>query len=97
MARAFVNIRAAWTIDAQGKALRRIGDGACVFLGPRGCEVHPDCSLVCRIYLLGRHLRSGGFEYYTTHKGHPQSDGEFANQGTVTPLQQRGAPLWLSA
>lgn len=90
--------RAAWTIDGEGTALRQKEDGTCVFLGPQGCEVHPDRPLVCRLYPLGRHLRSDGFEYYTMHEGHPLSEGEFTEQGTIADyLEAQGAKPYLAA
>jgi Fe-S-cluster containining protein len=75
--------RAAWTVDNQGTALRRNEDGTCVFLGPQGCDVHSDRPLVCRLYPLGRHVRSDGTEYFSQLEGHPQSAGEFTDRGTI--------------
>lgn len=90
--------RAAWTIDGKGTALRQKEDGTCVFLGSQGCEVHRDRPLVCRLYPLGRHLRSDGFEYYTMHEGHPLSEGEFTEQGTIADyLESQGAKPYLAA
>ncbi len=66
--------------------LRRRDDGACVFLGPEGCTVHPDRPLVCRVYPLGRHEVSGGMESearYSVVHGHPQSEGIFGTTGTI--------------
>jgi uncharacterized protein len=90
--------RAAWTINGEGTALRQKQDGTCVFLGPQGCEVHPHRPLVCRLYPLGRHLRSDGFEYYTMQEGHPLSEGEFTEQGTIADyLESQGAKPYLAA
>jgi Fe-S-cluster containining protein len=75
--------REAWTVDGQGVALEKKKDGTCVFLGPKGCEVHADRPLVCRLYPLGRHVRQDGFEYYSILEGHPLSEGEFNQQGTI--------------
>jgi Fe-S-cluster containining protein len=92
------NFVSAWTIDGQGTALRQNEDGTCVFLGPDGCEVHADRPLVCRLYPLGRHLRSDGFEYYTKLNGHPQSEGQFTEQGTIADyLAAQGAEPYLAA
>jgi uncharacterized protein len=75
--------RAAWTIDGRGTTLRQKEDGSCVFLGPQGCEVHPDRPLVCRLYPLSRSVREDGFEHFTILKGHPQSAGEYNKSGTI--------------
>jgi Fe-S-cluster containining protein len=40
-------------------------DGACVFLDSKGCSVHPDRPLVCRLYPLGRHVLSSGEESFS--------------------------------
>src|SRR5262245_22789218 len=61
--------RAAWTEDGQGTVLREKEDGTCVFLGPRGCEVHRDRPLVCRLYPLGRIVRSDGSEHFIRCQG----------------------------
>ena len=75
--------RAAWTEDGLGTVLRQNEDGTCVFLGPQGCEVHRDRPLVCRLYPLGRTVRSDGSEYFIRLEGHPQSAGEFTDRGTI--------------
>jgi Fe-S-cluster containining protein len=90
--------RAAWTVDGRGAVLRQNEDGACVFLGPRGCEVHRDRPLVCRLYPLGRHVRSDGSEYFTKLEGHPQSAGEITDRGTIAEyLAGQGAQPLLNA
>jgi hypothetical protein len=45
--------------------------------------VHPDRPLVCRLYPLGRHVRSDGSEYFTKFTGHPRSAGELTDRGTI--------------
>jgi hypothetical protein len=63
--------------------LRRLGDGACVFLGPQGCTVHPDRPLVCRVYPLGRHVEASGAVTYSHLEPHPQTQGVYGQAGTV--------------
>jgi uncharacterized protein len=63
--------------------LQRQADGACVFLGPEGCGVHVDRPLVCRVYPLGRHIRSDGRVEYSQLEGHPESAGIFGHEGTI--------------
>ena len=90
--------RRASTVDGQGTVLAQKDDGTCVFLGPQGCEVHGDRPLVCRLYPLGRHVRTDGFEYFTRHEGHPQSEGEFTDRGTVDGfLEAQGAKPFMAA
>jgi len=72
-----------WTIEGQGTELRRKENGSCVFLGPEGCQVHADRPLACRLYPLGRQMDADGNENFATIEGHPQSEGEFTNKGTV--------------
>lgn len=86
--------REAFTIDGAGLALARRDeeDGACVFLGPEGCEVHADRPLVCRLYPLGRHLTAEGEESFTHVTPHPLSEGELTRRGTIAAwLENQGA------
>ena len=47
--------------EAGGTVLRtREEDRGCVFLGPRGCTVHPDRPLACRLYPLARWVAPDG-------------------------------------
>jgi uncharacterized protein len=90
--------RAAWTAEGQGTVLREKEDGTCVFLGPQGCEVHRDRPLVCRLYPLGRTVRSDGSEYFIRCEGHPQSAGEFTDRGTIADyLAAQGAQPFMDA
>jgi uncharacterized protein len=81
--------RASWTVDGRGTTLRQKPDGTCVFLGAEGCEVHPDRPLVCRLYPLGRHLRSDGHEYFSISGGHPQTAGKYTGTGTIADYLER--------
>src|SRR5262245_61501097 len=90
--------RATWTDNDQGTVLREKEDGTCVFLGPQGCEVHGDRPLVCRLYPLGRIVRSDGSEYFIVREGHPQSAGEFTDRGTIADyLTAQGAQPFMDA
>src|SRR5271169_1382542 len=80
---ATTEFRAAWTKDGAGTALKQTETGACVFLGDKGCTVHPDRPLVCRLYPLGRHVLADGTESFSLTEGHPQSAGEFTNNSTI--------------
>jgi len=66
-----------------GPYLRFLENSACVFLTERGCGVHPDRPLVCRLYPLGRHLSAEGVEHFTRLTPHPGSDGIFGDSGTI--------------
>jgi uncharacterized protein len=83
---------------ADGPMLRRTDAGACVFLGPRGCTIHPARPLVCRLYPLGRHLTVDGTETFSTLTPHPQSEGHYGGPGTVDDyLHSQGAQPFLAA
>lgn len=90
--------RARWTVDGHGTVLSQADGGACVFLGPEGCTVHPDRPLVCRLYPLGRHVSVDGEERFTRAKTHPQSDGVFTDAGTIGDyLKEQGAGPFMQA
>jgi Fe-S-cluster containining protein len=77
---------------AGGTVLRFGEDGACVFLTPEGCGVHPDRPLVCRLYPLGRHVRSGR-ETFSRIPPEPGCEGVPGKRGTVAGfLEKQGAP-----
>ena len=75
--------RARWTQDGEGIHLARTESGACIFLGPEGCTVHPDRPLVCRLYPLGRQITASGGESFVHSKPHPLSQGTFHKRGTI--------------
>lgn len=58
-------------------------DGACVFLGPRGCTVHPDRPLACRLYPLARWVDPDGNESFGHLQPHPETAGIYGSNGTV--------------
>lgn len=66
-----------------GVFLRRVERGACVFLGPQGCTVHPDRPLVCRLYPIGRHVAPSGEVTYSHHEPHPETEGVYGRAGTI--------------
>jgi Fe-S-cluster containining protein len=61
----------------------RPDDRGCVFLGERGCSVHPDRPLVCRIYPLARWVSLDGDESFGHLESHPQTAGLYGTHGTV--------------
>ena len=84
--------------ELRGTALKRDQTGACVFLTPEGCSVHPDRPLVCRIYPLGRHLGANGEESFSEISPLPQSEGVYGRVGTVgTFLEAQGAGPFMDA
>ena len=65
----------------------------CVFLGPRGCTVHPDRPLACRIYPLARWVAPDGDESFGHLEPHPQTAGLYGTRGTVDDyLTSQGLP-----
>jgi Fe-S-cluster containining protein len=58
-------------------------NGACVFLNERGCGVHPDRPLACRLYPLARWVDPDGYESFGLLTPHPQTEGVYGVGGTV--------------
>jgi hypothetical protein len=53
---------------------------------------------VCRLYPLGRHVRSDGTEWFSHTRPHPESAGELTDRGTVADyLEAQGAMPFLDA
>ena len=84
--------------DAAGTALKRVEDGACVFLTENGCGVHADRPLVCRIYPLGRHVTAEGEEWFSELAPHPKTEGAYGTAGTVEEyLTAQGTAPYIQA
>jgi hypothetical protein len=72
--------------EAGGTVLQNQGAAgafACAFLTERGCGVHPDRPLVCRIYPLARWVDPDGDESFGHLIPHPQTAGVYGTRGTV--------------
>jgi uncharacterized protein len=69
--------------EAGGTVLRPKENGDCGFLGVRGCSVHPDRPLACRIYPLARGVSPDGEESFGHLAPHPKTEGVYAKSGTV--------------
>lgn len=79
--------------EAGGTVLRTSAenDRACIFLTPRGCGVHPDRPLVCRIYPLARWVDAEGRESFGQMAPHPETAGIYGTGATVADfLDQQG-------
>jgi Fe-S-cluster containining protein len=64
---------------AKGAVLKMNRRGECLFRTSKGCSVHPDRPLVCRLYPLGRHApASSGEEVFSL-----LSEGRVGRDGTV--------------
>jgi Fe-S-cluster containining protein len=73
--------------------LRNKPDGSCIFLDSRGCDVHPDRPLVCRLFPLGQIIDSQGAAKYASMPLHPDCLGLFGTEGTVESyLELQGTP-----
>jgi len=70
-------------VEGGGVLLRVRPDGGCVFLTERGCGVHPDRPLACRLYPLGRNIDAQGRERFGHLPPHPQTAGVYGRDGTV--------------
>jgi len=82
-----------------GTVLRFRKDGACVFLNDRGCSVHPDRPLVCRLYPLQRHVRFSGVECFSQIECEPGCQGLFHENGTIAQYleEQKAEPFMHAA
>lgn len=58
-------------------------NGACVFLTDKGCGVHADRPLVCRLYPLGQKRTGEGQESFHYASPHPDTEGVYGYEGTV--------------
>ena len=84
--------------EAGGTVLQtRPDDRGCVFLGERGCTVHPDRPLACRIYPLARWVSPDGDESFGHLAPHPQTAGLYGTGGTVNDyLTSQGLPPYFA-
>ncbi len=86
------------TEDGAGTHLARYESGACVFLGERGCTVHGDRPLVCRLYPLGRRITAEGGETFSHWEPHVRSAGRYHRDGTIADyLAAQGAAEFMRA
>lgn len=84
--------------QAGGTLLKWEEDGTCVFLGPKGCEVHPDRPLVCRLYPLGRHISMGGGESFSKVEPDPGCTGCYGEEGSVEDyIEAQGTGRFIEA
>jgi Fe-S-cluster containining protein len=73
-------------------------DGACVFLDSKGCGVHPDRPLVCRLYPLGRHVLSSGEESFSEIEPDQDCRGVYGDEGVIKAyLDSQGACSFMDA
>ena len=71
-------------------------DGACVFLGPKGCRIHSDRPCVCRLYPLARRIDGKGREKFSRIPLEPECRGRRGRDGTVDSFlaDQDVLPFW---
>jgi len=73
-------------------------DSACVFLDSKGCVVHPDRPLVCRLYPLGRHVLPSGEESFSEIEPDQNCKGVYSDKGMIAAyLESQGARLFMEA
>ena len=84
--------------DEGGTALRfREGQG-CVFLEAGACTVHEGRPLACRLYPLGRHVDGQGNERFIAVAPHPESEGVYGEDGTISAwIEAQGAQPYIDA
>ena len=77
--------------------MTRAADRGCVFLGERGCTVHPDRPLACRLYPLARWISPDGDESFGHLQPHPQTAGLYGTRGRVDDfLKAQGIPPYFA-
>ncbi|MGA2057994.1 MAG: YkgJ family cysteine cluster protein [Bradyrhizobium sp.] len=69
--------------ESGGTVLRTKENGNCGFLGERGCGVHSDRPLACRLYPLARWVTPDGTESFGHLSPHPWTEGSYGKSGTV--------------
>ena len=71
--------------EAGGTILRMRDENnrACIFLDEKGCSVHPDRPLACRLYPLARWVDSDGVESFGHLTPHPKTEGVYGSSGCV--------------
>lgn len=80
--------------EAGGTVLRMRDENnrACIFLNQRGCSVHSDRPLACRLYPLARWVDADGHESFGHLPPHPETEGIYGTSTTVADyLRQQGA------
>ena len=86
-----------FTVDG-GTALATRPDFSCTFLGPKGCTVHADRPLVCRLYPLGRAVDAAGNEAFVKLEPHPETEGVYGADGTVNSyLESQSVAAYIAA
>ena len=66
-----------------GTILRLTSDGGCVFLGPRGCQIHADRPYVCRLYPLARRVDEKRKESFARLPLHPECRSLRGREATI--------------
>jgi Fe-S-cluster containining protein len=76
--------------------MREENNRACIFLDDKGCSVHPDRPLACRLYPLARWVDPDGCESFGHLTPHPETAGVYGASGTVGHYlgQQGVAPFF---
>jgi Fe-S-cluster containining protein len=78
-----------------GTVLRIKPDASCIFLTSKGCSVHPDRPLVCRLFPLGQIVDKEGKERFGSMPPHPDCLGVYGTDGKVEAyLESQGAEAY---
>ena len=72
--------------------MREENNRACIFLSEKGCGVHPDRPLACRLYPLARWVDPDGQESFGHLVPHPKTEDVYGTGATIGDyLDQQGA------
>jgi uncharacterized protein len=81
-----------------GTVLRTDAQGDCGFLNEKGCSVHSERPLACRLYPLGMTVLEDGAEQFGELFPHPLSQGKYGKQSKLSDyLEQQGALPYIEA
>lgn len=71
------------THTEKGVYLKRREDETCLFSEQKGCTIHPDRPMVCRLYPLGRNVSLDGQESFKVIDIPPYCKGKLSKKGTI--------------
>ncbi len=88
---------ARYTLE-QGAYLKFDDNGICVFLDHKGCGVHKDRPLVCRLYPIGRQVNEMGDEWFLELQPEAACNGRYGRTATIEDfLEDQGATAYMLA
>ena len=88
---------ARYTVE-QGSFLKFDDKSTCIFLDHKGCSVHKDRPLVCRLYPLGRQVNEMGDEWFLELQPEAVCNGRSGKTATIEDfLEDQGTTAYMLA